>query len=56
MHIRTLLLLALVAVTPQACAPKAKEVRPNHPLPQGLDTSRAEPGRRGGVFIDSTPG
>ena len=56
MQLRTLLLLALVAVTPQACAPKAKEVRPNYPLPQGLDTSRAEPGRQGGVFIDSTPG
>ncbi|NBR69476.1 MAG: ABC transporter substrate-binding protein, partial [Verrucomicrobia bacterium] len=39
-----------------SCAPKKTTTRQDPPLPQGVDTARVEPGHRGGVFIDSTPG
>lgn len=39
-----------------SCTKIPPVARENHPLPGGTDTARTEPGRRGGVFIDSTPG
>ena len=56
MHGCVPLLLCLIGLVPIACTPKNKETRMDHPLPAGIDTARTEPGRRGGVFIDSTPG
>ena len=56
MHRRSLLFLALLPLVGAACAPKIKEARESNPLPAGVDTAQNEIGRRGGVFIDSTPG
>ena len=52
----SLLFLAILPLVGAACAPKIKEARESNPLPAGVDTAQNEIGRRGGVFIDSTPG
>jgi len=54
--LRLCFLLPLLATALSSCTPKSKVARENHPLPAGVDTSKHEIGRQGGVFIDSTPG
>ena len=54
--LRLCFLLPLLATALSSCTPKSKVARENHPLPAGVDTSKQEIGRQGGVFIDSTPG
>ena len=39
-----------------SCTKAPPVTRENPPLPDGIDTARVEPGRRGGVFIQSVPG
>ncbi|NBS50763.1 MAG: ABC transporter substrate-binding protein, partial [Verrucomicrobia bacterium] len=56
MRIFAPLTFCLFALVPMACTPKKRETRENFSLPSGIDIARSEPGRRGGVFIDSTPG
>ena len=54
--LRLCFLLPLLASVFSSCTPKSKVVREKHQLPAGVDISKHEIGRQGGVFIDSTPG
>ncbi len=51
-----LVFLLLLPVFFSACTKAPPVAREDHPLPDGIDTARVEPGRRGGVFIQSVPG
>ena len=52
-HFHLLLLGCLIF---SSCSKPPPVAREDHPLPNGIDTARVEPGRRGGVFIQSVPG
>ena len=56
MQTRHFHLLGLGCLIFTACTKAPPVAREDHPLPDGIDTARVEPGRRGGVFIQSVPG
>ena len=51
-----LFFLLLSTLIFSSCTKAPPVAREDHPLPDGIDTARAEPGRRGGVFIQAVPG
>lgn len=56
MSLRFLSFVLPAVILLSSCTPPPTLRRAEHPLPTGVDTARAELGRRGGVFIQSSPG